>query len=96
MGLCPVRDVVTHPGAKNDHSAILQLRMQFTSATQQQMTFLTPVIRAIADRIVNHAHANLTKLPRTPDSDPGLARILDPRDRLPIDRLERDILQSHS
>jgi len=66
MGLCVVRDVVGHPGTQNDHSTVLQFRMQFASITQQEVTFVAPVIGAVAGGVLHHADANFTKLSGAP------------------------------
>lgn len=95
MGLCIVRDVVSHPGAQNDHSTVFQFRMQFASIAQQEVAFAAPVIRAVACGILHHADANVTELSRTPHRFPGFTRMIHADDGLPIDRLERDVFQLH-
>jgi hypothetical protein len=95
MGLCIVRDVVSHPGTQNDHSAIFQFRMQFASITQQEVTFVAPVIGAVAGGILHHADADVAELSGAPCRFPGFARMVHAGDGLPVDRLKRDVLQLH-
>jgi hypothetical protein len=95
MSLCVVRDVVSHAGAQNDHPAVFQFRVQFTSIAQQQVTFVAPVIGTVAGGILHHADANVAKLTGAPYRLPSFARVIHAGDALPIDCLEGNIRQLH-
>jgi len=83
MSLCVVRDVVSHAGAQNDHPAVFQFRVQFTSIAQQQVTFVAPVIGTVAGGILHHADANVAKLTGAPYRLPSFARVIHAGDALP-------------
>src|ERR1700722_4128128 len=47
--------------------------MKLARQAQQHMALLTPVIRQVPRRILDHTHANVTKIQRPPVGDTGLA-----------------------
>jgi hypothetical protein len=49
--------------------------MKLALQAQQHMALLTPVIRQVARRILDHTDANVTKTQRPPVGDTGLARV---------------------
>jgi hypothetical protein len=91
MSLSVVRDVVGHPRAQNDLSAVFQFRVQFASIAQQEVAFVAPMIGAVAGGILHHAHANIAKMSGAPNRHPGFAGMIHAGNGLPVDHLERNI-----
>lgn len=61
-----VADLIAHSGAKNLHAPVFQFSLKFTLETQNYMTLFAPVIRQVARRVFNDAHANISEIPSAP------------------------------
>jgi hypothetical protein len=72
-----IAHLIAHPGGKDELSAILQLGVQLTLQTQQDMASPTPVISKIAGAVFDHANTDRTKLTGAPISGTGFTGMFD-------------------
>src|SRR5579862_3804966 len=95
VGLHAVADLIAHSRSKHLHAAVFQFGVKFTFQTQKYVTFLTPVIREIARRIINHSDANIAELPGAPVRYAVFSRMRGGFYRCPVSRLEKNIRNAH-
>src|SRR3569832_410943 len=88
-------DDVALAGARLERAAVAQLRHELALEDVDDMASLAPVIRDIAGRILDHARADVADLERPPRRLSRRTGVEGLRDRGPVDRLKRNLLELH-
>lgn len=95
MGFSPIRDLIAHPGAELEPTAIAKLGLESALETEENVSFLAPMVGAVARRVLDHADANRAELTRAPARNAGVAVMLSRGDGGPIRGAEREIADMH-
>src|SRR5262249_15203944 len=95
MRLGVVGNLVTHPGAKHEASAVPQFGVQFAFQAQEDVALRAPVIRQVARRRLYHAHPEPTENPWSPKTQTFLARMSRLLNLQPVGDSEWDIGHLH-
>lgn len=95
MRLGPIGDLIAHASPELKAPAVTKLRIERPLETQKDVSFLAPVVRAIAGRIFDHADANRAELTGAPTGSAGFARMLSRCDRRPVGRTKWEIGDLH-
>ncbi|MNV96283.1 hypothetical protein D3C71_1912700 [compost metagenome] len=95
MGLGVVRHLVAHPGLEREPTPILQLGLHLTLQAQQHMPLAAPVVRHIPRGVLDHAHANATKVLRLPEGLAGFGGMFGAGDFGPVGGSEGDVVHLH-
>ena len=96
MGLRLIRNLIAYPWRENEFSTVRELRLHLTVQTKQDVALFAPMIGQIIWRVLNHSHANIAKLPRTPESCSGFSVMNGRFDRQPVGESKGDIRYAHS
>ena len=64
-----VTDLITLHGFKVELPTVFKFHLQLAFQAEEDVTFSAPVVRALARRIIYHAHADVAELPRPPESE---------------------------
>src|SRR5262245_37152967 len=96
MRLGAVGHVVTHAGSERETPAVRELGVERAFQAEQEMTLAAPVIRQVARRILEHAHAHLAEMPRAPARVAVGTRVAGDFDLAPVDSPEGQIGDTHA
>src|SRR5947209_3538327 len=83
-GVAEIGDLVAHAGLEVEGAPVPQLGVELALQNIENMPAVTPVIREIARRILDHSHANVANTERSPEGPSRLAGVLGPRHGAPI------------
>ena len=95
MGFGPIRDLIAHAGAELKAPAIAELGLESAGETEENVSFLAPMVGAVARRVLDHADANRTEFAGTPVGSAGFAGILGRGDSSPIGGAKREVADLH-
>ena len=95
MGFSPIRDLIAHAGAELKATTIAKLGVESASETEENVSFLAPMVSAVTRRVLNHADSNRTEVAGTPAGNAGFAGIVSRRDGGPIGDAKREIANLH-
>lgn len=90
-----IGDLVTHPRRQREDAAIREFGAQLAFETQQDMPFAAPVICEIASRILDHAHADIAELSRTPARETLFTAVFRLVNLRPVGRAEGKCVDLH-
>src|SRR5688572_13382304 len=85
-----VGHLVADPWRERERAAVVQLGVQLALQAKQDMSLDAPVVRQVAGRVLDHAHANAAEGPRAPGRDAGDALVFRGFDLGPIGGTEWD------
>src|SRR6185503_9666300 len=90
-----VRNLVARARLEGEPAAVRKLGVQLAFGAKQDVALDAPVVRNVAGRILDHAHANAAEVARAPVRDPALALMLGGLDLRPVCRAEWDFRHLH-
>ena len=95
MRLGRVGDLIAHAWAQHEPASVLEFGVQLALEAKQDVAFAAPMVRAIAGRVSDQAHAYAAELPRAPARYTAFALVFGRFDFRPIGRSERNSNHLH-
>ena len=95
MSRLAVSNLIAQPWSEHKALPVSQPSFQFTFQTENHVPFRAPMIGLVSRRILDHAHADITKVMGSPNGNAGISRMLRRRGLAPIGDRKRGIRHSH-
>jgi hypothetical protein len=96
VGFGAIRDLIAHAGCELKATAVQELGLERACETEENVSFLAPVIGTVARRILDQSNANRTEFPSAPLGSASFAGMLGRVDGSPIGDSEREVTDLHT